>query len=280
MDWLNESKENWHQWRGKGLGSSDMPVIMGVSPWKNIDQLYLEKTDQGGGKFEGNWATRRGQELEPIAREMYEKKMGSLYPATNMEHLQYPWARASFDGLNHIDRRVLEIKCPGKDSHQKAMIGEIPAVYYPQVQWLLFVSGYEELDYVSWDGKSEDFALVRVKPDPTYQQIMFDKALAFWTRIQEGKPLVVTPPVERLDLTALLNQRFELKAQIDSLTMAYEMVNNQIRELAPTDCVCGDYKIKWSEAKGLVDYSKIPVLNGLDLEIYRKPPSKRMLITK
>ena len=37
----------WHKWRMGGIGSSDAPVVMGVSPYKTIEQLYLEKTGQG-----------------------------------------------------------------------------------------------------------------------------------------------------------------------------------------------------------------------------------------
>ncbi len=38
------SREEWLQWRNRGIGSSDAPVAVGVSRYKAPLELWLEKT--------------------------------------------------------------------------------------------------------------------------------------------------------------------------------------------------------------------------------------------
>lgn len=203
MDWVSQPQpeqtgEAWHSFRGKGIGSSDMPVIMKVSPWKTLYDLWLEKTDQlpEEKKFKGNFATERGTRLEPLAREMYEKRVGALFKPEIAVHKTLTFARASFDGINHELKRVLEIKCPGKKSHDEALNGVIPEVYYPQCQWLMVVSGYNDLDYVSWDGKSDQVIILPLKADIVYQTIMINEAAKFWRMVQDRVPPEQEPQLE------------------------------------------------------------------------------------
>jgi putative phage-type endonuclease len=291
MDWagnqenkIEQGTSKWHLFRGKGIGSSDMPTIMGVSPWKTLYDLWLEKTDQlpEEKKFKGNWATRRGQELEPIAREMYEKIKQFKYPPDIGTHKTFEFMRASFDGINHGAKKVIEIKCPGKDSHDKAIAGKIPEVYWPQCQWLLLISGYDDLDYISWDGK-ESLIIIPIKSDKSYQAKMIVEANVFWHSVVNRTP----PPqqskniVENENLSNLLTDRERLKTEIDALTVGFEMITGKIRKLATEpETVCGGFKIKWTEVHGAIDYLSIPEIKGIDLSQYRKPSTKRMTITK
>ena len=41
---MEQKSEEWLDWRKKGIGSSDAPIIMGVSPWKTPFELWEEKT--------------------------------------------------------------------------------------------------------------------------------------------------------------------------------------------------------------------------------------------
>lgn len=287
MDWLtSESKQGsqaWLEFRGKGIGSSDIAAILGVSAFSNVYDKWLEKTDQipEEKKFKGNWATERGSRLEPIAREMYEKKVGAKFPDAIMVHPQYDFMRVSFDGKNDELKKVIEIKCPGRVAHQKALLGEIPESYWPQVQWQLMISGYDDLDYVSWDGESEELAIVPVKANKKFHEHMIERAIWFWDLVKTRTP----PPTAELQvddqvLTQLLIEREALKAQIDALSISFEMMNDRIKSMVTQDTSCGGYKLKWTEVKGAVDYAKIPALKNIDLEQYRKPASKRFNVTK
>ena len=36
-------REQWLQWRKKGIGASDIPIIMGMTSWSSPTQLWREK---------------------------------------------------------------------------------------------------------------------------------------------------------------------------------------------------------------------------------------------
>lgn len=62
-----EHKE-WLEWRKLGLGASDAPVVMGVSPWKTRHQLWLEKTGQKVDEPTNQYILDKGHAMEPKAR--------------------------------------------------------------------------------------------------------------------------------------------------------------------------------------------------------------------
>lgn len=288
MDWVGSEKieqgsDSWHRFRNKGLGSSDAAILMGVSPWGNVYDLWLEKTGQlpEYKKFKGNYATDRGTRLEPIARDMFERRVGAKFAPEIGVHPEHEFIRASYDGVNHELKRMIEIKCPGKAAHQKALSGEVPEYYQPQTQWLMLVSGYDDLTYISWDGESDELAIVEVKADKEYQQSLIKAAKEFWDLvITKTPPTMADLQIEDQELASLLSERERLKSEIDALTVGLEMTNNKIREIAPSDCSCAGWKIKYADVKGSVDYSSIPVLSGIDLDQYRKQGTKRLVITK
>src|SRR6266404_2041612 len=94
---LPQNSKEWLAWRTSGLGASDAPVIMGVSPFTSQFELWLEKTGLGEREaFNPNAvkAMARGTLLEPEARDCYEYKMGGIFEALNVIHPQYDFIRA------------------------------------------------------------------------------------------------------------------------------------------------------------------------------------------
>src|SRR5258707_6935375 len=129
------NSKQWYAWRSKGLGASDAPAILGASPWTSRFELWAYRTGLLP-KPEFNAfalkAVERGNQLEPLACEVYEKMTGlSVQKNVNCEHDQYPFIRASLDGYIESNNTILEIKCPGKIDHAKAIEGENPDKYFP-----------------------------------------------------------------------------------------------------------------------------------------------------
>lgn len=90
---LQQGTKEWYEWRRHGLGASDVPAIMGENPWKSADYLLKEKCE--GRRSGSNAAMARGIELEPVARERYQAKIGiSVVPAC-LQSVKYEWLRAS-----------------------------------------------------------------------------------------------------------------------------------------------------------------------------------------
>jgi len=95
---LNQNSNEWLEWRFRGIGASDAPIIMGRSPWKTPYKLWIEKTT-GISDFSGNKATQRGHDLEESARQTAELELSMVFLPKCYEHDEYPWMRASLDGI-------------------------------------------------------------------------------------------------------------------------------------------------------------------------------------
>lgn len=93
--------------RNKYIGGSDVPIIMGISPFKTRYDLLLEKAQIKENDFEGNEYTEYGNILEPIIREYVNE---TLYSKDRFKDdvLIKGNRRANFDGINKT--AVLEIK--------------------------------------------------------------------------------------------------------------------------------------------------------------------------
>lgn len=171
-------KKAWMQWRSKGIGASDTPIILGVSPWKTRKELWEEKTGLVKKEYKSNWAIDRGNRLEPLARTHYELMVNFDSPPCFVQHYKYSFIRASLDGFNKSHDIILEIKCPGKKDHENAMNGLVPMKYYPQIQHQLFVTGSKKCHYFSFDGHNG--CIVEVEPDTAYMASMLVYLIDFW----------------------------------------------------------------------------------------------------
>lgn len=183
----------WLAWRRAGIGASDAPIVMGVSPWSTPYELWCDKTSTETPVDSSSWATDRGNELEPMARADYELMHGLDMPVVLAVHADYPFLRASLDGYNAEHKIILEIKCPGAADHTNASDGKVPDKYFPQLQHQLLVTGADRVHYYSFDGRKAH--LVEVLPDHSYIEGLLIKELAFWKHVTDKAP----PPFTRED---------------------------------------------------------------------------------
>lgn len=279
-------REEWLKWRNLGIGSSDAPIIMKVSPWSTPYKLWTEKTGLSKTKSLGNWATQRGNDLEPIARAKYEFESGLEFPVVNMTHATELFMRASLDGYNEEAKIILEIKCPNAKDHELAVSGIVPEKYFPQLQHQLMVTGAKEAHYVSYDGK-ESLALVVVKPDHGYIASLKAAEMEFWECVTN----YVEPPLTDSDCRVLTdadildiaNEYQELDMQINELEKRKKGLRLRLiglEELSKCQRVMiGSVQVTKSFRRGTIDYNAVEELNGIDLERYRKSGAESFTIT-
>ena len=95
---------------------------------------------------------QRGVELEPAARACYELETG--YDVEQVGGVYLDESRtvmASPDGLIAGMTRGLEIKCPKLSTHIRYILEDgLPTQYVLQVQGGMWVTGYDEWDFVSY----------------------------------------------------------------------------------------------------------------------------------
>jgi putative phage-type endonuclease len=186
---MEQGSQEWLEWRRKGIGASDIAAILGVSPYSTPYQIWREKIGRSTG-FAGNFATQRGTELEAKARARYELVSLEDMPPALAIHPKYDILRVSLDGRSADGRRILEIKCPGRESHASARAGRVPDHYIPQVQFQLAVTGADSCDYFSFF--EDEHAIVEVISDVEYQGELVAKALDFWELVKAGTPPPLT----------------------------------------------------------------------------------------
>jgi putative phage-type endonuclease len=278
---MKQQTESWEEWRSKGLGSSDAPIILGVSPWMTPYQLWELKTKRAKPK-ESNWAMDRGNQLEAKARAYYQLLCEIDMPASLMEHKTYPFLRASLDGYSSLKGgKILEIKCAGKEDHGKALAEKIPEKYIPQLIHQLAVADAESVDYFSFDG--ERGVIVSFQRDLTLEKNLIESEIDFWNLIKTDTPPELSDRdfkqlKDKKDL-ALFNQYKKLKFEADHSADRLEQIRQQIIEkIQDSRVICGDVQMIRSERKGSIDYGKIPELKSMNLEQYRKKSSQMVTL--
>ena len=163
------------------IGSSDAPTIMGVCPWKTREQLWEEMVF--GKDDKDNPAMKRGREMEPLAIAWFENEMGiKLIQQKFLKHPDYHWMTATLDGVNEEQKLLVEIKCPGKASHQFVEDNEmVPPNYIPQLQHQMAVTGYDSMYYCSF--RDNEGIIIELLRDEDYIQSLIQEEEAFWKSV-------------------------------------------------------------------------------------------------
>lgn len=184
---LAQNTDEWHDWRKKHVGASDVPAIMGTCDFKNAEAIFRSKVY--GEKFEGNWATQRGKALEPVVLAMLEDKFECRFDQPSVEFPGWKTLSASLDGLCLPKELLVEIKVPSRIKHIGALCGYPPDTYVDQLQTQMLVTGIERVFYCSFsenEPEGFDLALVEVRADKTRQGLILERAKRFWDMVASG----------------------------------------------------------------------------------------------
>lgn len=275
---IEQGTPEWHALRKTKITATDAAVIMGASHWKTRIQLYHEKLSDAP-PTPPNERMQRGIDLEPVARDLFGLQHGLIVePRVVIKD----WAMASLDGIDYLGHHLVEIKCPGEKDHSIAIAGKVPEHYYPQLQHQMYVCDVDEMYYFSFDGI--DGVTVKVKRDDEYIAKMVEEEKKFYECL-----INKTPPepsegdyIERNDdiwqqcasrWKSVTNSIKELEKEEEELRKQLVFLSGESNTKGAGISLCQVVR------KGNVDYSKIPQLKGLDLDIYRKSASSSWRIT-
>lgn len=177
---MEQRSEAWYVFRQKHIGASDVPAILGLSPYKTILDVFLEKVNRTRNE-KPSFAAQRGIDAEPKIKALYEAKFGVTVSSPTLEYPAWTVLSASLDGFHN--GIVAEFKYPGKELHGKARRGKVPDLYMPQLQTQLLVTGSKLAHYVSFDGISIE--VLNVKPNKRMQEKILNECKEFWNRVEE-----------------------------------------------------------------------------------------------
>jgi|SRR5690606_10192536 len=268
---IEVGSQEWLEIRKNYITATDLPVIMGISPWKSPQELYEEKIGECPPAPSNAWMDR-GIELEPEARHIFETRFATLVDPQWVVSPEIEWAAASLDGWDG-GNTLVEIKCPGKKNHDIAKKGEIPNYYYPQIQWQMMVTMQQKAWYVSY--RPEDinhFVAMPVKRDQAYIDEMIEKAAEFYESIKHKTPLgwknlnsssgaIMITDEECLVLEKELYQTLSRRREEDE---RIEFIKQQLIKSCNGQKGSGKYlTITPVERKGAVNYASIPQIKEM-----------------
>ena len=268
---LVQGSPEWHVHRAKYRNASETPAVLCVSPWVTPYQLWLQRT--GRAQPEVNAAMLHGTQLEPAARDAYEKLTGHVMQPLVVVEGQYS---ASLDGITLDGGLILEIKCPvkGRDSElwKGATQGVIPEHYRWQVQHQLMVAGADLAHLYVFDGR--EGVLVEQRPEKALWPQIEDGWEGFMRFIAEDLP----PPLGEKDTVMRTDPDWEqaasiylrLKFEADQAASRLDEAKTRLIGLASHSSEKGSgVQVTRYWKAGNVDYKKVPQLAGIDLEKFR-----------
>lgn len=274
----------WLEWRLDGIGGSDAPVIMGVSPWKSYHKLWVEKATRVYEDIE-NEAMRRGKALEEPARQKFEEMLDVIVFPKTAVHPDFHYMRASIDGIDIEGKIGVEIKNANKEDHAEAKSGRVPEKYYPQVQHCIYVFGLEKMYYFSASFTNGitgegDFAIVDVPRDEKFLAEYLPKAKEFWDSVTRRiePPRGFKDPIE-FDSSCedMLERAKFLKRRVKNDEKELDKIKEDLKKASNNMSAKGfGMSLSADLFEGRMDLEKLKLdYPNIDFEIYKKPPSVR-----
>ena len=278
---LVQGSEAWHEHRRNHRNASETPVVLGLSPWTTPYELWQIKTGRAA-QPDITAAMAHGTATEPLAREAYERLTGFVMQPLVLVEGDYS---ASLDGITLDGRLVLEVKCPkSKDSKilSEAKAGRVPVDIYWQIQTQLLVS-QAELAHLFVYANGEGI-LIEQRPElaawDTIRQD-WDKFMRFVTEDQPP-PLSERDTVVRSDepWIAAAREYVQLKKLADDTGAALDAAKQKLIGLARHNSEQGGgVTVTRFMKSGSIDYKRVPVLVGVDLEQFRAPAREEIRVS-
>lgn len=197
-----ESAE-WYAARRSGLTATDIPRILGLSPYGNSLSVYFDKKGELAPDL-GGPAARWGHLLEDVIARAWAEDHGTEVARVGvMANRERPWMRAALD-------RVCD-PCPTGDGpcglevktrsayKAGAWREDIPDDVLAQVAWQSIVTGFEHIHVAVLIG-GNDLREFTYERDAELEAYLMKEATAFWQLVQDGTPPEVDATTMVLDL--------------------------------------------------------------------------------
>lgn len=278
IEGLEQGTPEWHAFRLKHRMASLSPALMGDVKWQTRRDVIRHYRGESKRDVD-NPAMRWGREHEADARSAAAAELGDVLFPCVVRRGEYA---ASLDGaMFHDDGTIVvpvECKAPygGEYSETfKAAAAGGPGYYRYQLQHQMWVTGAERMLYVVWT--PGPVAVVWVKADPVLQETLRNA----WDELMREVTESAFVPGEEWQFAADLWRL--RKRKLAEAEREEREAREQLIELAPagqSEIRGGGVILRRSEVRGAIDYGRIPELQSVDLDAYRKPSTQRITLTE
>lgn len=212
--------------RNKGVGGSDIPIILGLSSFMTPYELYLEKIGEGK-VHEETELQYWGNRLEPIVRQEFEKRSGlDVEMRDTIVHPFFDFMRGNIDGFIPSENAILEVKCASSfmtNQYGEEGTDSLPIRHVAQVAYYCAIMNADSAYIAVLIGGNQykQFKYVR---NQALELNLIDTAKDFWERVQSRTP---PEPVNLDDLRLMYPQEEPLAAVISD-----DRINKKLSALA------------------------------------------------
>lgn len=184
------------QQKDRKIGSSDIAVILGLSPYKTIVELYREKIGEVP-PFEGNDLTAAGTIMEQSIADLYEHRTGAKLRRSNITHAhpEHSFLTAHPDRFITGQRRGVEIKNIGRNAAREwgeSGTQDVPPYYLAQCHHCMLVCDYPAWDLVAYFGGG-DLCIYPIERSKEWDERIIEAGRAFWTCVETKTPPDLDP---------------------------------------------------------------------------------------
>lgn len=268
---LNISREEWLEYRKKGIGGSDAGAVCGLNPYTTAANVFLDKTSMET-EDRDNEAMRQGRDLEEYVARRFTEETGFKVRRSNYlyQHETCPFMLADVDRLIVGQNAGLECKTASAYNADKWKDGQIPAHYLIQCYHYMAVM---EADcwYIAVVVLGQGFLWRKIERDEEIIGNLMKIEQDFWEKhVLAG---VIPEPDGSGAYTELLNRYFhtsrkdsevvlqgfekelERRQEIVELMKRLEKEKNQIEQSVKKvmgeseRAVDGSFRISWSSVE-------------------------------
>lgn len=139
-----QDRAKWLALRNKGIGGSDIAVIVGMNNWKSPFQLWAEKTGETAQEdLSDNEFIYWGNVLEEAVANRFCELTGKTVRRCGMlQDEVVPYFLANVDRLVVGEQAGLEIKTTSSFKRKEWDEDKLPDSYYLQCQWYMGITGF------------------------------------------------------------------------------------------------------------------------------------------
>lgn len=285
---IQQGTPEWHAWRQGGIGSSDMPVLFGVSRFKTKHQLWLEKQGLAKKDTSNGYIKARGHVHEKTLRAYAEEIIEEPLAVTCIQG-ERPWQRVSLDGISSDAKIVVEAKMMKAEDFIALRDQHIvPKEYVPQCAHQIASAEAETCLFVGLNEKMGERAHVFLPRDCSTIRAIDTVPVgdSFWKLVEAGEE----PEPEGDEIITITDDALIAVANEFRVAKEYkEKYEAEMKDKAAKlqaalgegkrAALIGELRLTRYFKKGNVDYSRIPQLDGVDLNAFRKKGGDQYRIT-
>ena len=287
---LNIDRNEWLEYRRKGVGGSDAAAIIGLDRYRSPFDVYADKLGLRP-EIPDNEAMRQGRDLEQYVAERFMEATGKKVRRRNavLQHPEHHWMLANIDRWVVGENAGLECKTTSVLNRCKFSQGEFPPNYYVQCVHYMAVTGAERW-YLAVLVLNKAFHVFTIERDEAEVQALIAAEKDFW----ENHVLKQIPPTpdgsestseiikqlfpearEREEVALYgheekIQQYLELDARVKELTQERDAIKQEL-QLALADVEIGraqGYIVEWkNQIRQTLDTQR---LKTGQVEIYEK----------